>query len=73
MKKERGYGIRTSKNVVCKALGGSFTLISGNAAYLVEQHEERMVRLPEFHWPGVIISYRIPQPMGKIDIMPYLE
>jgi hypothetical protein len=71
--KERGYGVRTSKNVVCKALGGSFTLISGNAAYLVEQHEEKMVRLPDFNWPGVIISYRIPQPTGSIDIMPYLE
>lgn len=71
--KERGYGVRTSKNVVCKALGGSFTLISGSAAYLVEQHNEQMVRLPEFNWPGVIISYRFPQPTGEVDIMPYLE
>lgn len=71
--KERGYGVRTSKNVVCKALGGNFTLISGNAAFLVEQHNEKIVRLPQFNWPGVIISYRIPQPSGPIDITPYLE
>ena len=71
--KERGYGVRTSKNVVCKALGGSFTLISGSAAYLVEQHDEKLVRLPQFNWPGVTISYRIPQPSGPIDITPYLE
>jgi len=71
--RERGYGVRTSKNVVCKALGGSFTLISGSAAYLVEQHSEKMVRLPQFSWPGVIIGYRIPQPDGPIDITPHLE
>lgn len=71
--KERGYGVRTSKNVVCKALGGSFTLISGNAAYLAEQGNERLVRLPGFNWPGVIISYRIPKPTSPIDITPYLE
>lgn len=71
--KERGYGIRTSKNVVCNGLGGSFTLISGSAAYLVEQHDEKLVRLPQFNWPGVVISYRIPQPNGAIDITPYLE
>lgn len=71
--KERGYGVRTSKNVVCKALGGSFTLISGNAAFLVEQRSEKIVRLPQFNWQGVIISYRIPQPSGPIDITSYLE
>lgn len=71
--KERGYGIRTSKNVVCKALGGSFTLISGDTAFLAEQHSEKLVHMPEFNWQGVIISYRIPQPTGRIDIMPYLE
>lgn len=71
--KERGYGVRTSKKVVCEALGGSFTLISGSAALLVEQRTEKMVRLPQFNWPGVIIGYRIPQPSGPIDITPYLE
>jgi len=71
--KERGYGVRTSKNVVCKALGGSFTLISGSAAILAEQHDEKLVRLPQFDWPGVIIGYRIPQPSGPVDITPYLE
>lgn len=71
--KERGYGVRTSKSVICKALGGSFTLISGNAAYLVEKEDENMVSLPEFHWQGVIIAYRIPQPTAPVDITPYLE
>lgn len=71
--KERGYGVHTSKDVVCKALGGSFTLISGNAAFLAEQNNERLVRLPGFNWPGVIISYRIPKPTAPIDITPYLE
>lgn len=71
--KERGYGVRTSKNVVCKALGGQFILISGSAALASEQGRERLVSLPEFSWKGVVIAYRIPIPQQPIDISPYLE
>lgn len=71
--KERGFGVRTSKDVVCKAMGGSFTLISGNAAFLATDQKEKIVRMPQFNWQGTIIGYRIPRPKGYIDITPYLE
>ncbi|MFA6547971.1 MAG: hypothetical protein WCT11_03475 [Candidatus Magasanikbacteria bacterium] len=71
--KERGFGVRTSKKVICEALGGEFILISGNTALISDKGRERIVSLPEFYWQGVIISYRIPQPHGVIDIYPYLE
>jgi len=71
--KERGYGVRTSKRVVCEALGGEFILISGNTALISNKKRERMVSLPNFYWQGVVASYRIPQPSGPIDIYPYLE
>lgn len=72
--KERGYGIRTSKNVVCKALnGGGFILISGSSAFIAKAKSEKLVSLPNFYWQGVIISYRIPKPAGSIDISKFIE
>lgn len=73
MDKERGYGVRTSKNVVCKAMGGSFVLVSGDAALLATNQKEQIVRMPQFEWQGTIIGYRIPRPNSYIDITPYLE
>jgi len=72
--KERGYGIRTSKDVVCKALkGGGFILISGSSALVSIEQEEKLVSLSGFYWQGSIIAYRIPKPAGPIDISPYIE
>ncbi len=71
--KERGYGVRTSKQVVCEALGGEFILLSGSSALVSAKKRERLIALPNFFWQGVIIAYRIPIPTNPIDISPYLE
>lgn len=70
---ERGFGIRTSKNIVCKCFSGYFTIISGSYAFVASKDKEQLVYLPDFNWQGVIISYRINQPNQAIDITPYLE
>lgn len=71
--KERGYGVRTSKQVVCRALRGEFMLVSGSKALLTNSDGENLVDLPDFKWQGVIIAYRIPKPTEPVDIFPYLE
>jgi hypothetical protein len=71
--KERGYGVRTSKRVVCEALGGEFAMISNSGALLSSKGKEILMPLPNFDWQGVIVAYRIPRPDGPIDISPYLE
>lgn len=72
--RERGYGIRTSKEVVCKALnGGGFILISGSCALVSTRQGDKLVSLPDFYWQGSIISYRIPKPTGPIDYLKYTE
>ena len=72
--KERGYGLRTSKNVVCKALkGGGFILISGSCALVATNRSEKLVFLRDFHWQGAIVAYRIPKPTGDIDYLKYVE
>lgn len=71
--KERGYGIRTSKRIVCEALGGEFIMISNSIALISKTKSQELVSLPGFNWKGVIIAYRIPIPKGRIDIYPYIE
>lgn len=69
--KERGFGVWTSKNIVCKAIGGQFVLVSGSAALFSKENNQKLVSLPKFYWQGVIIAYRIPQITSPIDITPY--
>lgn len=69
----RGFGLRTSKDVVCKAFGGSFVFLSGGAAIISERQTDRIARLPGFSWQGVIVAYRVPKPAGLVDIYRYLE
>ncbi len=71
--KERGYGVRTSKRVVCECLKGEFILISGSAGLFSKNNSEKLVSLPNFNWQGVIVSYRIPKPTDVVDISAYLE
>ena len=70
---ERGYGIRTSKKVVCEGLNGEFVILSGTTALISSQSSEKLVSLPNFYWQGVVVSCRIPKPKGGIDISVYLE
>ncbi len=72
--KERGYGIWTSKKIICDVLnGGEFIMISGSAGLVSGNKKERLVSFPNFYWQGVIIAYRIPRPTGVLDIAPFLE
>ncbi len=72
--KERGYGIWTSKKIICNVLnGGGFILISGSSGLIAKKQEEKLTSFPEFYWQGTIIAYRIPKPSGALDISPFLE
>jgi anti-sigma regulatory factor (Ser/Thr protein kinase) len=74
LEKERGYGIWTSKKIICDVLkGGGFILISGSEGLVVQGKEEKLVSFPKFYWQGSIIAYRIPKPLGMLDISSFLE
>lgn len=70
---ERGYGVWTSKRVVCEGLGGNFILVSGSAALISNRDKDKLVKLPDFYWQGVIIAYRMPKPLADFDISRYVE
>ena len=69
----RGYGIRTTRKIICDGLGGEFVIISGKAAFYSLQNKENIYKLCNFYWKGVIAAYRIPQPKAPIDIYEYIE
>lgn len=72
--KERGYGLRTSKDIICKALnGGGFILISGSGVLISDKQGDNLGSLADFYWQGAIIAFRIPKPTGAIDIWKYVE
>jgi len=70
---ERGCGVRTSKDIVCKGLKGELIYLSGSSALASACSGEKIVSLPNFYWQGVIIAYRIPKPDKPIDITQYLN
>jgi hypothetical protein len=72
--KERGYGLRTSKDIICKALnGGGFILISGSGVLISNKQGDNLGSLADFYWQGTIIAFRIPKPTGAIDYLRYVE
>jgi anti-sigma regulatory factor (Ser/Thr protein kinase) len=70
---ERGYGVRTSKRVVCEGLRGGFVIISGNSVFISVNDKQVIGTLKDFYWQGVIVSYRMPEPTQPIDITGYIE
>lgn len=70
---ERGYGMRTSKRVVCEALQGGFIIITGNSAFISINDRQVVGTLQDFYWQGVIVAYRIPTPSQPINISRYIE
>ncbi|MFH1537106.1 MAG: hypothetical protein ABID45_03900 [Patescibacteria group bacterium] len=71
--KDRGYGLHTSRDIICRVINGDFIMISGSAALISSSKREILVNLPRFHWQGTIIAFRIPKTTKAIDIYPYLE
>lgn len=58
---ERGYGIRTSKNMLTNGLMGSFFLWSGRGIIITASSNDRLIYLPEeFSWDGTYVFLRIP-------------
>jgi anti-sigma regulatory factor (Ser/Thr protein kinase) len=70
---ERGFGLRTSINLVSKGLNGQFMIISGKAVLLVEKTKRSVYKLPFSNsYKGTIVSIRIPYPSKGINIYEFV-
>lgn len=70
---DRGFGLRTSKKMICKGFNGEFTLISGNACLLSNNPEDKLFQLPGINWQGVILAARLPFPKAPVEYLKYIE
>lgn len=58
---ERGYGLKTSRDMLVNGLGGAYFMLSGSAFYRHMRDSEGAVLLPQsIVWNGTIVLLRIP-------------
>lgn len=57
----RGYGIKTSKDMLINGLDGQFLMLSGKCLYLYDKNTDCYLSMERMiNWKGTIIGYRIP-------------
>jgi anti-sigma regulatory factor (Ser/Thr protein kinase) len=57
----RGFGIRTSKQMLIHGLGGQYLMISGSSLYLKSCNLDTFYSMPHgLRWNGTIVALRIP-------------
>ncbi len=66
--KDRGHGIRTSRNVAIDGLKGRFALVSGNIIYLDKTFLDF-----KSNWPGTAVFFRIESNLPEFNILDYVE
>ena len=70
---DRGFGLRTSLNIVTKGLNAKFFIVSGNGAVHCYNNENNLYRLTDAgRLYGTLITIRIPKDTPKINIYDYV-
>lgn len=70
----RGYGIRTSKEMLVSGLSGSFVMLSGNALYLKSRTVDECFALPDVAtWQGTIVAMRVPYVNRNFNYIRFVE
>lgn len=70
----RGFGIKTSKQMLVDGLGGQYLMISGDSLYLKRPRFDSFYRMPDnLRWNGTIVALRIPYNSTKFNYINYIE
>lgn len=69
---ERGYGLRTSTEMVCDGLHGSILLSSGGATLYKNGTNEPTIELPDHQWPGTVFAARLNLPDNEFNWAQYV-
>jgi hypothetical protein len=75
---QRGFGFRTSKNLLVNGLKGKYFLLTGDAFLYSDAQWPESIRTlkinPLIEWPGTLVAMRIPmQAENNFNIYDYLE
>lgn len=71
--RDRGYGIRTTTEIVCEGLEGEILLASGDAAVHKRGEESGQVFDIPTEWPGTVFIARLKEPDASFNYISYLE
>ena len=70
----RGFGIRTSKQMLIHGLGGQYLMISGCSLYLKSCNLDTFYSMPHgLRWNGTIVALRIPYHSSSFNYINYIE
>lgn len=69
----RGYGLRTTSNMICDGLHGDVILSSGNATLCRHGGESPLSILSSFEWPGTVFIARLSAPTEEFDWTQYIR
>lgn len=70
----RGFGIRTSKQMLIQGLGGQYLMISGGSFYIKSRNLDSFYVMPNgLRWNGTIVALRIPYHSETFNYIDYIE
>jgi anti-sigma regulatory factor (Ser/Thr protein kinase) len=70
----RGFGIRTSKQMLLQGLGGQYLMISGSSLYIKTLNLDSFYSMPHgLRWNGTIVALRIPYHSASFNYINYIE
>ncbi len=70
----RGFGIRTSKQMLIQGLGGQYLMISGSSLYIKTLNLDSFYSMPHgLRWNGTIVALRIPYHSASFNYINYIE
>ena len=70
----RGFGIRTSKQMLIQGLGGQYLMISGSSLYIKTRNLDSFYSMPNgLRWNGTIVALRIPYHSTTFNYINYIE
>ena len=70
----RGFGIRTSKQMLIQGLRGQYLMISGSSLYIKTLNLDCFYSMPHgLRWNGTIVALRIPYHSASFNYIDYIE
>lgn len=70
----RGFGIKTSKQMLINGLGGQYLIISGSCMYIKTKNLDSFYMMPgNLYWNGTIVALRIPYNSPTFNYINYIE
>ncbi len=70
----RGFGIKTSKQMLIEGLGGQYLMMSGSCIYIKSSKYDSFYTMPDgIRWNGTIVALRIPYNSPTFNYINYIE